>query len=191
MTFNFIPRAPERLTGEDCGYFALPAYTVYENTAVLPRAFLVSAAEPLPERAQVFHTLMTTDFRRRVLLEGWSPATHASSSTPLRPATIREYQPNRVVIDVDGEAAGFLVLADVWFPGWRCTVDEESYPIYRANFLFRAVEVPAGTHRVVFTFTPASYYWGRIISSVVAVTLLLLGLIVTGRVVWQYRFHRR
>jgi hypothetical protein len=190
MTFNFIPRVvpkvPQSLLGADCGYFQLPPYTVYENANVLPRAFVVAEAAALPERSRVFDALKTTDFRRRVLLEGWNgdPQGKSEPSEPAK-ATIREYLPNRVVIDVDSAASGFLVLTDVWFPGWQCTVDDQPREVYRANFLFRAVEVPAGTHRVVFTFAPPSYTWGRTISASAAAGLLLLGLIAAARAVWR------
>ena len=46
------------------------------------------------------------------------------------------------------------MLSDVWFPGWKCTVDGQHAPIYRANFLFRAIAIPKGDHQVVFDFDP-------------------------------------
>jgi uncharacterized membrane protein YfhO len=90
-----------------------------------------------------------------------------------------DYRPNRVEVLVDGETPGYLVLADQWFPGWTCTVDGEPARLYRANFLFRGVPVDAGTHRVAFTFAPASYLQGRVISCTALVlvgALSLLGL---------------
>jgi len=68
--------------------------------------------------------------------------------------------------------AGYLVLADVWFPGWGATVDGRPATVYRANYLFRAVEVPAGRSEAVFTFDPASYRWGRLISLATLVALV-------------------
>src|SRR5262245_25849913 len=91
-------------------------------------------------------------------------------------AAITEYLPNRVEVHVEGDAPGFLVLTDVWYPGWVCTVDDEPVPIYRANHAFRAVEVPAGAHDVVFRFEPGSFELGHRITlgSLAAVTALLL-----------------
>ena len=71
--------------------------------------------------------------------------------------------------------AGYLVLADVCYPGWVCTVDGRPAPVYRADYLFRAVELPEGDHEVVFSFAPASYLRGRAVSAAaLAVVLLVL-----------------
>jgi len=68
------------------------------------------------------------------------------------------------------------VLTDIWFPGWTCTVDEQPAEVQRADFLFRAVAVPAGKHDVIFTFAPASYRWGKYLSqfTLAAVCLCVL-----------------
>jgi hypothetical protein len=161
----------------DCsggGMQELPSYTVYENRHVLPRAFVVPQAAPLPDRP--LQTLAATDFRRRVLLEESAPL-DGEPGGDFRPATIRAYQPNRVMVKVDEGPPGYLVLADIWFPGWTCTVDGQPAAIHRADYLFRAVVLPAGAHEVVFTFAPTSYYWGKLISvstlaAVVAFNLL-------------------
>jgi uncharacterized membrane protein YfhO len=63
-------------------------------------------------------------------------------------------------------------LTDVWFPGWTCTVDGQPAPIHRANFLFRAVALPAGNHEVRFVFEPGSYRWGKRISVMALIGVL-------------------
>jgi hypothetical protein len=153
----------------------LPPFTVYANQTVLPRAFVVPRAKPLHEGGEVLAALKAADFRREVLLEG---ADAEEASTPVeegfRPAVLREYQPNRVVVEVDGGAPGYLVLADVWFPGWTCTVDGRGVPVRRGDYLFRAVALPAGAREVVFRFEPWSYRWGGWISGT-ALALVALG----------------
>jgi hypothetical protein len=178
-TFNIISVQP---SGRDCGLQSLPPYAIYENQRVTPRAFVVAEAEPLAERSQVLAQLKTTDFSRRVLLEAWSgehggedaprPTPHASR--PFRNVTIKEYLPNRVTLEADPGPAGYLVLTDIWFPGWTCTVDGRPVPIHRANFLFRGIELPPGAHHVVFDFIPDSYVWGKTIS--LAAVLVVLGI---------------
>jgi hypothetical protein len=143
----------------------IPAYTLYENPAALPRAFVVPEAGSLPDRPGALSALKQTDFRRRVLLEEFQPdGEPLGSAGEFRPASITTYEPNRVVVAVEGKAPGWLVLADVWYPGWRCSVDERDEQLHRANFLFRAVRLPAGAHEVVFRFAPDSYRRGQFIS---------------------------
>ena len=61
-----------------------------------------------------------------------------------------------VVLSVATDRPGLLVLHDLYYPGWEATVDGKATPVLRANLLFRGVEVPAGEHRVEFTFRPLS-----------------------------------
>jgi uncharacterized membrane protein YfhO len=102
-----------------------------------------------------------------VLLEGDVPSSRETvPNGTVRRADIRSYEPNRVVVDVESGPAGWLVLADLWYPGWICWVDDKPVAVQRAYYAFRAVAVPEGRREVVFTFEPDSYRWGRRISLV-------------------------
>jgi hypothetical protein len=169
------PEAYQVIVG---GIRVLPPFKLYENPAAFPRAFVVGEAQPLPGRRGVFRAMTETDFRGVVLLEGHAGG-KAGEAEGFRPAEVTEYQPNRVAAQADGP--GFLVLTDIAFPGWNATVDGQSVRIYRANYLFRAVELPPGHHEVVFRFEPTSYYRGRIISLVAAGFLVLFGLVLAAR----------
>ena len=159
--YSFVPTAAD---ATDSGLRPLPPYVVYENSAAMPRAFVVHQAQPAPERAAMLSTLTAADLRQSVLIEDLAePLVHPKPALATT-AEIVEYLPNRVTVRVSGSAAGWLVLADVWFPGWTCTIDREPTPIHRANFLFRAVAIPAGEHEVTFTFAPRSYAVGLRIS---------------------------
>ncbi len=160
----------------DGGVRPLPPYTLWENADALPRAFVVPEASPLPDGPARAEALTTTDFRRRVLVEDCC-GDEVTTGDDFRPAKVTRYTPNRVVVAADGP--GWLVLADVWYPGWRCAVDGRSAPLYRADFLFRATPLPAGAHTIAFTFEPDSYYRGRIVS-LATLGALLFGLAVRG-----------
>ena len=131
------------------------------RTSRLPPCLCGAAGGALPPPPEVLKALQSTDFRETVLLEGYDGSTAAEASTAVfRPAEIHSYlsnpNPNRVELRANTATAGFLVLTDVWYPGWTCTVDGEPTTVYRANYVFRAVALPAGVHEVVFRFEPAS-----------------------------------
>ena len=75
-------------------------------------------------------------------------------------ATITSYGPQRVVLDVALDEPGLVVLADVYYPGWRLTIDGRPAPIYRANRLMRGAAVTSGKHRLVYTYHPRSFRVG-------------------------------
>jgi uncharacterized membrane protein YfhO len=52
------------------------------------------------------------------------------------------------------------VLSEVYYPGWRAWVDDREVDVLRADYLFRAVELPAGAHRVRLLYDPASFKIG-------------------------------
>jgi hypothetical protein len=175
-TFAFIPA---RRSAEDVGVQPLPPHAVYENRRALPRAFVVSRAAGLPaDRSDAFAALRTTDLRRCVLLEGDCPDTvRQAADVPQPSVTVRAWEPNRIVLEVEPSAPGYLVLTDLWYPGWTCTVDGRPEPVERADFLFRAVRVGGDDRQeVIFRFDPASYRWGRRVSATALAALLGLAL---------------
>jgi hypothetical protein len=183
--------APAGYDLESGGRHALPPYTVYENTAAFPRAFVVPEARPLPQRADVLEALTAADLRACALLEGWDGVSRpGGGAADFRPAQVAEYRPNRVTVRVDPGPPGYLVLADVWYPGWRCAVDGRDATLYRADYLFRAVELHEGAHEVVFTFDPASYRRGRAISLAALGVVVLTGFAMIATRFIAYRSRR-
>jgi Predicted membrane protein len=63
---------------------------------------------------------------------------------------------NEVLIDAQTTKPSLLVLTDVYFPGWRVTVDGKESKIVRTNGVFRGVQLDAGHHSVRFFFDPIS-----------------------------------
>src|SRR5690606_27895982 len=75
------------------------------------------------------------------------------------------------------------VFSDIYYPkGWTATIDGKEVPIYRADYVLRALKIPAGTHQIEFHFYPTSFDMGKTISLVGSILLTLL--IVGGGFVW-------
>jgi uncharacterized membrane protein YfhO len=60
---------------------------------------------------------------------------------------------------------GYLVLSEIYYPGWRATIDGAPEEVLRADWNLRAVPVPAGRHALEFRFAPDSFARGAWISS--------------------------
>ena len=198
-SFNFIPASDP---GHDCGLQPLPSYLVYENRSAAPRAFIVPEAAPLPERSDVLSALKTTDFSRRVLLEdldepadpvrhdaeGWSPFSGCHGFGAADRVADYAHIPRSPNFGIfaesggggNGGADGYLVLTDIWFPGWECLVDHRPARIHRANYLFRAVELGTGAQVVEFVVQRPSYQRGKLISLTALVALVTLTLVATA-----------
>jgi uncharacterized membrane protein YfhO len=87
-----------------------------------------------------------------------------------------------VNIAVQTDTAGYVLLADTFYPGWQAFVDGRAVPVQRANGAQRAVFVEPGKHQVRFRYAPASIRIGAVISG--ATSILCLG-------VWLARSRQR
>jgi hypothetical protein len=132
---------------------------VYENLAVMPRAFLADRVKVVSaDEALAAITRAGFDARAGVLLEDpESPRLPASPGGSPGTAEVTALSANRVVVQANAARASYLILSDTNYPGWQAGVDGARTPLYQANYLFRAVYLPPGRHEIVFTFMPASY----------------------------------
>jgi hypothetical protein len=94
--------------------------------------------------------------------------------TPTESVTISRYEPQRVELIADLDRPGLVILADVYYPGWKLTIDGVPAPIYRTNRMMRGAAVRGGRHLLVYTYDPASFRIGGILSLTGWLTLALL-----------------
>jgi len=153
--------------------------SLFEYVNMLPRALVVHRATVAKSEDELFDVLRSDAFdpASAVALEKEVPAElmAALEQAPVTDgstATIREYEPNSVTIDADMENAGFLILADTYYPGWKVFVDGEEKELYAADFIARSVFVPEGEHVVRFVYAPLSFKVGAGLS---VLTLAFLG----------------
>jgi hypothetical protein len=125
----------------------------------LPRAYAVSGrviAQP-PATYALFGDY-SFDPRASVILPR-GPARPARDDFSSR-VTLLWRRSASVGIEAELSHDGVVVLLEGWYPGWTASVDGTPAPVLRANALFRAVEVPAGQHRVEFQYRPSGVSWG-------------------------------
>jgi len=159
-------------------------HEVYENLKSLPRAFLVYDYQVIKDGQAIIDRLVAEDFEieKTIILEE-APGEEALSLDNLKLAreagegslvTIINDTPNQIDLEVETSQPGFLFLADNFYPGWQASVDNQKTKVYRANYTFRAIEIPQGKHQASFTFKPASFRLGLGISFFSLLTLLIV-----------------
>jgi hypothetical protein len=130
---------------------------VYENKSAMPRVLFATASQ-----AADFDALIKTgkwpslDFYQTVLLET-PPRAAAPGATGS--ARILSYQNAEVVVEALSTNGGYVVLNDIWQQWWYAEVDGNEAELLRANVMFRAVAVSAGSHQVRFIFRPFTGLW--------------------------------
>ena len=143
------------------------------------RAQVVYRSRVAHSPKEALEAALNADPRAIVVLEEESmpPASPATGARTL--AGILKDAPDDVVVIAELEKPGWLVLLDNYFPGWKAEVDGAPARILRADYAFRAVALPAGSHRVVFRYRPESFSWGigvSLAALAAAVIIALTGL---------------
>jgi hypothetical protein len=158
-------------------------YHVYRNEAALPRTYMVYDVQVVADEQQMLKMMTSGDFPfgQRVLLPYDLPPEQATAVSPPPAQNYRAavsfvtYTNDEVVLAVTTETAGILVMSDVYAPGWQALLNEQPVELHRANYTFRAVFVPAGTHRVTFFYQPLDFQIGRFLS-LLGLLLVAIGL---------------
>ncbi|POR57090.1 hypothetical protein [Bosea psychrotolerans] len=129
---------------------------IYENPRALPRVLFVGGWQMADfDGMKAGGRWPDVDPHQVVLLDSEPPeAVPEGPSAAQAEIKLGRYQNTEIEIEVKATQAGFVVLNDIWHPWWRAQVDGVDTEILKANVLFRAVQVPAGTHKVHFSFHP-------------------------------------
>lgn len=140
-----------------------PGIGLYESHTALPRAFVVQRSVEVGDdealraiedesAGQPFrHTAFLAEGPTREGAPCESQVTREASG--LREAAYR----------VEACGDGFLVMTDSFFPGWHAQVDGVDTRMLRADYVFRAVEISRGHHRVALRYWPASFSVGVVL----------------------------
>jgi hypothetical protein len=177
--FHLWQRYPVVFVGDDL--------RVLERPSALPRAWIVHEARTVPDDAALAALAAgEVDPTQVALLAEELPALSAPANPAADAVTVEREDGNGLTLTTTTDAAGLLTLSEVYDPGWNAYVDGERVDLLRANYTFRAVPIPAGTHSVELRYEPESLRYGLAIS--IATALLLAAIFVAA--IYR-RFGRR
>lgn len=127
------------------------------------------------------HTAVV-DKRFAADLEGFTPQPDSTATI-----TLDSYRPNKLVYTSKTSSEQLAVFSEIYYqPGWTATIDGKPAPHFRADWVLRAMLVPAGEHQIVFEFKPEGYIIATNISAYSSFLILLLLLVGIGYSVVKY-----
>lgn len=116
-----------------------------------------------PKQTAVLRATYKDDF------SGYQPGKDSAAYVKLA-----EYGLNNISYVSNNSKNGFAVFSDIYYPhGWKAYIDGNETPIYRTNYLLRALKIPAGEHKIEFKFRPEKFYIGDRIALVSSLLLIL------------------
>lgn len=149
-------------------YFILPAGQQGQTVPVLNpyangNAWFVKNVQYVNnanEEIDALKTILPTetavvDARFKDMLKGISEA-HKDSLSSIR---LTSYEPNRLVYETENAGDGIAVFSEIYYPnGWQVTIDGKPAGLGRADYVLRALYIPAGKHTVEMRFDPKSLH---------------------------------
>ena len=104
---------------------------------------------------------------------------------------LTQYEANRLSYKVKSQKGGVVVFSEIYYPGWTCTIDGKATEIARANYVLRAIKVPAGEHEVVMTFDPQTVHITEAIAYGALALLALMLIALLGISIYRKRKNAR
>ena len=146
-----------------------PAWVVSDWTIVSDADAEMKALDSLDTRNKA-----VVDTRYKDLLDGLQKGTDSTASVRLISGE-GKIAPNRLEYEVEGGKPNLVVFSEIHYPaGWNAYLDGKPVEYLRANYVLRAMVVPAGKHRVEFKFEPKVYRDGEKIAIAGSVLVLLV-----------------
>lgn len=161
---------------------------VLKNEHALGHAWFVPEVSKVNSADEEFAQLCSFDPAKTALVDQSKfPLGNTTFSTQGN-LELAEYLPNYLKYKVQNQGPGFAVFSEIYYPeGWQATIDGEPVTILRANYLLRALQIPAGQHTIEFRFAPKAYIVGN---KIMMVASLLTILLLAGIVIWEVKKRR-
>jgi len=161
---------------------------IFEDAAVLPRAFVVTAARKVSSSKDAFDKVFETSFDARKVVIVEDPRNVLPEEISDRrqgqfaAASVRAASASRLLVEVVSPESGVLVLSDAFYSGWRAMVNGREASVLRVDGFARGVVVDRGPNTVVFEYRPrylAAFFAASI--SAMLIALLLAAIQFRGR----------
>ncbi|WBA41521.1 YfhO family protein [Hymenobacter canadensis] len=155
---------------------------VQRNPGALGNAWFVNEIQKVQTPDQEIAALSNLSVATAAVVDvAKFPLAKTSFSAPGSTITLTDYSPDALKYRATATADAFAVFSEIYYAdGWNAYLDGKLVPHVRANYVLRAMPVPAGTHTIEFKFEPTEYAIGNTVSLVSSVLLIvvLLGLVV-------------
>jgi hypothetical protein len=154
--------------------------SVYDNRSALPRAWLAATVMKLdaPAILRAIHESSLPGGQRfephRIALVEEDPPHLSGAIDPEATVRVQSATTSEIDVEVQSRQPAFLVLSDIYYPGWQATVAGQAAEIYRTDYVLRGVRVPAGQSLVRFQFRPSTFFWGIAVTSLALLAVVSL-----------------
>jgi len=152
------------------------ALYLYRNEDAFERAYWAPEILPVAGIGDAALAVRSRSLREVAVVEGFGPAATLGAAEDSGPLRLTKPNPQTLRVETENPNAGFLVLSEVWHPGWQARIDGVPAPIRRTNVTLMGVAVPPGPHAIELAFRPQNWRAALVVTAVSATAFLLLGI---------------
>ena len=150
---------------------------VIANTAACGNAWFVKSVKFVANADQEMQALTNFDPKNIAIVDQQYRSLISKTSGKVdstETIKLTDYNPDDMIYQSVSATPQIAVFSEIYYNrGWKMLIDGKEQPYFRADYLLRATQIPAGKHTVAFIFHPASYYTGERISLVASIILLI------------------
>jgi hypothetical protein len=150
---------------------------IYRRRKPLGRAFFVEKVYAVSWEASLAAALRKTDLKTAAVIlveEGGKGALHMSDAAPADRVRVLASRAGRLSLRTETANRRFLVISEVWHPGWTASLDGKPAPTYQTDLALLGIWVPGGAHAIEMVFEPPGWHFGTAVSGMAAAVWLLL-----------------
>ena len=150
----------------------------FENEEANGNAWFVDAIETFESADEEILALDKTDTKTTAIANASELKTKRFAIDSTASIQLVDYKLNHLVYETKNSEDGFAVFSETYYKnGWNATIDGMAVNHHNVNYVLRGLEIPKGTHTVVFSFNPSVVTTGSNIAlgSTVLLVLLILG----------------
>ncbi len=152
------------------------SYKMNRNATALGNAWIVKGVQFVKNADEEMKAISSFDPKQEAIIDEQYKKlldTTRLGADPTAFIKMEKYHPDHVEYSYSAPRDVIAVFSEVYYDkGWNMYIDNEQKPYFRADYVLRAAQLPAGNHKVEFKFEPKSYYTGEKIS--LAGTILLV-----------------
>ncbi len=150
-----------------------------KNPYAYGNAWFVNSVQYVENANEEIAALHDTDLRETAVVDKKFEAIIGNvAADSLNTIVLTSYAPNALAYDaqVNSPEGALVVFSEIYYPGWKSYIDGTEVAHGRADYVLRAMHIPAGKHTILFTFDPSSLHVTETIAFC-ALGLLLAGLV--------------
>lgn len=156
-------------------YFLFSGQLIWENPYTKGNAWFVQKVKEVQNNNEEILAIKDVDLSNTTIIhQEFKDLLKIPQGTDSNASvTLESYLPNYLVYNSNSSKDGLVVFSEIYYSdGWKAYIDGVEAPYFRANYILRALNVPAGSHKIEFKFQPKMYDLGNTINLIGFILLI-------------------